>query len=100
MLLMLCMLLKRIGYPCRNSNVILRFGCPVAQFCMIFNQVEGIVDQQWRTLLSNLNQPLLRPDTLKTYAEAIYRKDSTLNNVWRFIDGTMTHVQCLGMTKG
>ena len=81
MLLMLCVLLKRLGYPCRNSNVIPRFGCPVAQFCMIFNQVEGIVDQQWRTLLSNFNQPLLRPDTLKSYGEAIYRKDSTLNNV-------------------
>ena len=100
MLLMLRVLMKRLRYPCRNSNVIPRFGCRVAQFFMIFNHAEGIVDQQWRTLPNNFNQLLLRPDTPKSYAEAIYRKDSTSNNVWRFIDGTMTHVQCLGMTKG
>ena len=63
-----------------------QFGCPVAQLCMIFNQIVDIVDQQ--RLLNDFNQPLLRPDILKSYVEAIYRKGSALNNVWGFIDGT------------
>ena len=67
-----------------------QFGCPVAQLCMIFNQIVDIVDQQ--RLLNDFNQPLLRPDILKSYVEAIYRKGSALNNVWGFIDGTTT--QC------
>ena len=62
-----------------------QFGCPVAQLCMIFNQIVDIVDQQ--RLLNDFNQPLLRPDILKSYVEAIYRKGSALNNVWGFIDG-------------
>ena len=67
-----------------------RFGRPVAQLCMIFNhnQVVGIVDQQWGRLLNDFNQPLPRPDLLESYAEAIFRKGSALNNVCVFIDGT------------
>ena len=63
-----------------------QFGCPVAQLCMIFDQIVDIVDQQ--RLLNDFHQPLLRPDILKSYVEAIYRKGSALNNVWGFIDGT------------
>ena len=63
-----------------------QFGRPVAQLCMIFNQIVDIVDQQ--RSLNDFNQPLLRPDILKSYVEAIYRKGSALNNVWGFIDGT------------
>ena len=35
-----------------------RFGPPVAQLCMIFNQVVDTVDQQWGRLLNDFNQPL------------------------------------------
>ena len=42
----LCALLKRLAYPCRYSDMIPRFGHPVAQLCMIFNQVVDNVDQQ------------------------------------------------------
>ena len=65
-----------------------RFGRPVAQLCMIFNQQVDIIDHQWGRLLSDFNHPLLRPDVLELYAEAIYRKGSALSNVWGFIDGT------------
>ena len=68
--------------------MILQFGCPVAQLCMIFNQVVDIVDQQWGRLLNDFNQPLRRPDILESYAEAIYTKISVLDHVWGFIDGT------------
>ena len=65
-----------------------RFGRPVAQLCVIFNQVVDIVDQQWERPLNDFNQPLLRPDFLESYTEAIYWKGSALSNVWGFIDGT------------
>ena len=58
-----------------------RFGRPVAQLCMIFNQVVDIVDQQWGRLLNNFNQPLLRSGSLEPYRESINRKVSVLSNV-------------------
>ena len=58
-----------------------RFGRPVAQLFMIFNQVVDIVDQQWGRLRNNFNQSLLRSGSLDPYREAINRKVSTLNNV-------------------
>ena len=76
-----CVLLKRLAYNCRHSDMIPRFRCSVAQLCMIFNQVVDIVDQQWGRLLNDFNQSLLRPDLLESYGEAIYRKGSALNNV-------------------
>ena len=81
----LCILLKRLAYPCRYDST----NWPsCSSICMIFNQVVDIADQQGRRLLKNFNQPLLGPDLLESYAEAIYRKGSALNNVWTFIDGT------------
>ena len=35
----LCMLLRRISYPCRYSDMISRFGRPVPELCMIMNEV-------------------------------------------------------------
>ena len=64
------------------------FGRPVAQLCMIFNQVVDIIDHQWGRVLTDVNHPLLSPGVLQLYAEAIYRKSSALNNVLGFIDGT------------
>ena len=57
------------------------------------------MNQRWGRLLSDFNQPLLRLDIMESYAEAIYKKGSALNNVWGFIDGTIRHVQELGVTK-
>ena len=65
-----------------------RFGHPVAQLCMIFNQVVDIADQQWGRLLNDFSQPFLRPDFLESCTEAIYRKGCPLNNIWGFTDGT------------
>ena len=35
----LCMLLKRLAYPCRYSDMLSRFGRPVSELCMITKQV-------------------------------------------------------------
>ena len=50
--------------------------------------------------MNDFNQPLLRPDILGSYAEAIYKKGSALNYVWGFIDEITCHVKELDLTKG
>ena len=35
----LCMLLRRLEYPCRYSDLIARFGRPVPKICMMTNKV-------------------------------------------------------------
>ena len=35
----LCMLLKRLAYPCRYSDMIARFGRPVPELCKITNRI-------------------------------------------------------------
>ena len=35
----LCIILRRLAYPCRYSDMIHEFGRPVPQLCMIFNEV-------------------------------------------------------------
>ena len=85
----LCILLKRLAYPCRYSDMIARFGRPVPQLCMIFNQVLDLVHTHWNRLLSDWQQPLFNAQSLENYANAINRKGAALDNVWGFIDGTV-----------
>ena len=51
----LCILLKRLAYPCRYSDMIHRFSRPVPQLSMIFNELLNIIDNRWMFLLQNLN---------------------------------------------
>ena len=51
----LCVLLKRLSYPCRYSDMIHCFGRPVPQLCMIFNQMVDYVDSAWGYILSDWN---------------------------------------------
>ena len=85
----LCILLGRLSYPCRFSEMIPRFGRPVPQLCMIFNQVLDCIHFQWGHLLDDLNQGWLAPIELEKFARAIYQKGAALDNVWGFIDGTV-----------
>ena len=43
----LCMLLKRLAYPCRYSDMITRFGRPVPELCMITNRVMDFIWCTW-----------------------------------------------------
>ena len=55
----LCILLRRLSYPTRYSDIIPRFARPVPQICMAFNHILDLIDNRWNQLLSNLNQPWL-----------------------------------------
>ena len=69
--------------------MIYRFGRPVPQLCMIFNQILLNIDDRWNRLLSNFNHPILSPQKLRLYADVVLMEGSPLDNVWGFIDVTL-----------
>ena len=78
----LCILLRRLSYPSRCYDLIPRFGRPVPQLCMIFNQILDCIYQQGGHLIDGLNQRWLQPQKLEEFAAAIHQKRAFLDNVW------------------
>ena len=85
----LCMLLKRLAYPCRYSDMIPRFGRPVPEISMMTNVVLDWIYNEHGHHLTDFNQPFLSRASLRTYAGAIHQKGAALNNCWGFVDGTV-----------
>ena len=85
----LFLLLRRLAYPCRYSDLIHRFGCPVPELCMITSHVMDTVYTLHHHRLTAWNQTLLSPPLLQAYADAIRRKGGALPNCFGFIDGTV-----------
>lgn len=85
----LCMVLKRLAYPCRYSDEIHRFGRAVPELSMITNAVEEFIYQNHHHRLTRWNANLLSPVKLEEYAEAVAAKGSPLRNCFGFIDGTV-----------
>ena len=90
----LCLVLRRLTYPCRYSDLIPRFGRPVPELSMIYNIVldyiyntHGHRISQWNH--SILDPVILDPVILERYAEAVYDKGAALDNCIGFIDGTV-----------
>ena len=77
----LCMLLKRVAYPCRLSDMIPRFGRPVSVISLITNDVMDSIFDVHGHLLTQWNQDLLNPGALQRYADAISGKGTPLDNV-------------------
>lgn len=84
-----CVLLKRLAYPCRLSDMIPRFGRPVPTLSIIFNHMINLVYERFNHLLSTFEQPWLSRENLTRYAESVYTKCDALKNCWGFIDGTV-----------
>ncbi len=85
----LCMLLRRTSYPCRYSDIIPRFPRPVSVLSLITNEVLDFIYENHAHLVTDWNRNVLNPAALQTYAEAISRKGSSLDNCFGFIDGTV-----------
>ena len=85
----LCLLLRRLAYPCRYSDLILRFGRPVPELCMMTSHVIDTVYTLNHHRLTAWNQTLLSPHILQAYADAIRRKGGALPNCFGFLDGTV-----------
>jgi hypothetical protein len=85
----LCMLLRRMAYPCRYSDLIPRFGRPVPEVCMITTTVADFVYENHAHRITEWNDAILNPESLERYAEAIHLKGAALNNCFGFVDGTV-----------
>ena len=88
----LCLLLRRLAYPCRYGDLIHRFGRPVPEICMIANYVMETVYSLHHHHLTAWNHTLMSPPLLQRYADAIQRKGSALPNCFDFIDRIVTPI--------
>ena len=85
----LCMLLRRLSYPCRYGDMIQRFAKPVPLFSMITNILIDHIYAIHGRRLTQWNLDILSPDHLEMYAAAITSRGSPLDNCFGFIDGTV-----------
>ena len=84
----LCVLFKRLAYPCRYSDVVSRFTRPVPELCVIINHLLTFLNDRGGYLLSSFNRRLVNLKNLERYAKAIHAKGGPRKNCWGFIDGT------------
>ena len=80
----LCILLKRLAYPCRYSDMVTRFGRNPSSLCLIFNTVLDQVYLNHHHRLESWDQPFLSPDLLNTYATTIHNHGAPLQNCFGF----------------
>ena len=86
----MCILLKRLAYPCRYTDMVPRFGRNPIELCLIFNEVLDFIYTSHRHRLQNWDRnPFLQPDQLHRYTDAIHQQGAPLNNCFGFVDGTV-----------
>ena len=85
----LCMLLRRLAYPCRYSDMVPRFGRPIPVLSMVTNEVLDFIYDTHSHRLTQWNHAILAPPLLQSYADAIYAKGAAIDNCFGFIDGTV-----------
>ena len=85
----LCILLRRLAYPCRYSDLVQRFGRPVPEISMIGNTVMNYIYDNHHQRLTDWNRTILNPAKLEEYAQAISDRGAALKNCFGFIDGTV-----------
>ena len=88
----LCILLKRLAYPCRYTDMVSRFGRNPTELCLIFNTVLKYVYATHEHRLRSWDQPFLRPQDLHRYTESIQQRGAPLQNCFGFIDGTVHRI--------
>ena len=86
----LCLLLRRLAYPCRYIDLIPIFGRAKAELSIMSNAVVDFIYAEHKHLLNTFAAPWMSPGSLSTYCEAVHRKGAPLDNCWGFIDGTVS----------
>ena len=85
----LCILLRRLAYPCRYSHIIPRFGLPVPVLSMVCNDVLDFIYDAHSHRITQWNPTFLSPADLQIYSDAVAAKGAALQNCFGFIDGTV-----------
>ena len=85
----LCVLLRRLVYPNRLSDLKALFAGPNSTLAMVINHTLDLIYDRHGYLLSTLDQPWFQQEQLESYAAAIHAKGAPLKNCFGFIDGTV-----------
>ena len=88
----LCILLKRLAYPCRYTDMVPCFGRNPTEICLIFNTLLDHLHTTHSHRLISWQQPMLQQNKLQSYADAIHLKGAPLENCFGFIDGTVRRI--------
>lgn len=84
----LCMLLARLAYPNRLSDLWFKYGWSPERVSRIAGAVQLFIHDRWYYLL-DFDQVRLTPAKLEEYAHVIHAKGAPIQTVWGFIDGTI-----------
>ena len=74
----LCILLRRLAYPCRYSDLVQRFDRTVPEISMTSNTVMDYIYDNHHQRLTDWNHTLLNPAKLEQYAQAISDRGDSL----------------------
>ena len=85
----LCMVLRRLSFPCRYADMIPRFAKPVPVISMVTNAVLDMIYATHSPRITRWNHAILDPDQMEMYAAAITARGAPLQNCFGFIDGTV-----------
>ena len=85
----LCILLKRLAYPCRYTDMVHRFGRNPTELYLIFNTMIDFINDYHNHRLRSWDQFFLQPNQLYSYVEAVHHLGAPLGNCFGFIDGTV-----------
>ena len=86
---MLCIVLKRLSYPCRFSDLQTFFNRPRRECNLFFLVGLEHLYSKFHSRITDWNQPWLTPDALVGYCQAVHNKGAPLMNCWGFVDGTV-----------
>ena len=85
----LCILLRRLAYPCRFGDMVPRFGKPVPVLSMVSNTVIDYIYSIHGHRITRWNDQLVNPLALDTYARSVHANRAALQNCFGFVDGTV-----------
>ena len=96
----MCMLLKRLAYPCRYSDMMKRFGQrQVPVLCMATNCALDYIYDAHHHRITEWNDSILNPGTLQIYADHIHEMGAPLENCFGFVDGTVRPIDRPGRNQ-
>ena len=90
----LCLLLRRLSYPCRYVDLMPLFGRAKPEMSIISNLVLDYIYAEHRHLLNTFLAPWMSRRSLTRYCEAINDHGGALDNCWGFVDGTVSLSLC------
>ena len=88
----LCILLKRLPFPCRYTDMTPMFRRNPTKLCLIYNTMINLIYENHIHRLSNWNQPMLAPQQLQLYADAIHDNGIPLDSCFGFVDATVYQI--------